>query len=133
METGIEYRLKLDIEGRHIITYVNGIKMNDIEDKIQINEELYFTAGIDEGNGDVIVKAVNVNETIVNAAVQSPFSSRVQADIEELSGHSRDDVNSFEEPEKVYPKSGTVYGEHGIIEYEFPPLSVTIFRIRENA
>ena len=133
VETGIEYRLKLDIEGRRIITYVNGIKMNDIEDKIQINEELYFTAGIDEDNGDVIVKAVNVNETTVNAAVQSPFTSRVQADIEELSGHSRDDVNSFEEPEKVYPRSETVYGEHGIIEYEFPPLSVTIFRIRENA
>ncbi len=129
VETGVEYKLKLEIDGRHITTYVNGVKMNDVEDRRQVNEELYFTAGIDDNTGEVIVKAVNVNETPVTAAVKCPFEGRVTAAVTELSGYGKDDMNSFEEPKKVYPTQKTVTGENGAIEYEFPPLCVTIFRI----
>ncbi len=132
VETGIEYRLRLEVSGRGIKTYINGIKMNDVIDKRQINEELYFTAGIDDETGEIIVKAVNINEMPVVSTVEYPFGGRAEAEVSELSGYSLEDKNSFEEPEKIYPKTKSIIGENGSFEYEFPPLSVTVFRIRNT-
>lgn len=131
VSTGVEYRLKLEICGRRITTYINGVKMNDVVDKRQINEELYFTAGIDDASGEVIVKAVNVNDTAVSALVQCPFEGSVAARITELSDYGKADRNSFEEPERIRPCGAEAEGENGTIEYVFPPLSVTVMRIRK--
>lgn len=129
VETGVEYKLKLVVDGRRLMTYINDTKFNDVEDKIQINEELYYTAGIDENDGSIIVKAVNVNETAVKATITVPREAET-GEVTELSGNEKDDKNSLEEPNKVFPKTYEVKLENGGFEFEFKPLSVYVFRIK---
>lgn len=130
VETGIDYSLKLVVDGRMLTTYINGEIANEIEDKRQINEELYYTAGIDEATGDVIVKAVNVNDFATTGEIEVPFVDKIDAVVSELSGYERDAKNSFEEPKKVYPKEYAVASETNSFSYEFKPMSVNVFRIK---
>ncbi len=130
VETGITYKLKLVVDGRQITTYINGELANNIEDKRQINEELYYTAGLDDATGDVIVKAVNVNDAATAGEIEIPFVDRIDAVVSELSGYNKDDMNSFEEPTKVSPTENKIISETNSFSYEFKPMSVNVFRIK---
>lgn len=129
VETGIRYSLRLDIDGRRIRTYINGKLMNDVTDKQRINEELYYTAGIDEVSGDIIVKAVNVNETPVTGTICLPDAEYTECTVTELSGFRADDENSFENPERVKPSEYKKQIDGGCVEHCFDGLSVTVFRM----
>lgn len=131
VETGIDYKLKLEVCGRQLRTYINGKLWNDIEDKRLITEELYYTAGIDEESGDIIVKAVNVNDIVVESIIELPFTDRMRLKLSELCGCAKEDKNSFDEPEKIFPKDKEMISEGNSIEYEFAPLSVTVMRISQ--
>ena len=130
VETGVEYDLKLEVIGRRLITYINGKKMNDIEDKRQINEELYYTAGIDEASGDVIIKAVNVNDTATSGVIEIPFAGKISGTVTELAGHGKLDMNSFEEPKKIYPSEYKIETDTNSFSFKFKPLSVNVFRLK---
>ena len=129
VETGVSYRLKLEVDGRMLRTYINGKLWNEVEDKQLVQEELYYTAGIDEPTGDVIIKAVNVNDTPTAGTIEIPFMEKLNITISELSGYDRDDKNSFDEPEKISPKESYIKIDTNSFEYEFKPMSVTVFRI----
>lgn len=129
VETGRTYKLRLEVEKRHIRTYINGELANDIEDKQLITKELYFTAGSDDKTGDIIFKAVNVNETETTSEIELPITGMIDAEITELSGYEKGDMNSFEEPCKIYPKKSRLESGNSII-HTFPPMSVTVMRIR---
>ena len=126
--TGREYKLRLEVDGRKIKTYINENKANEAEDKLPVLRELYCTASRDEEN--IYIKAVNVRENAVTAEITVDGTASVRADISELSGFDKDDVNSFDEPEKVYPKSKTLTSPDSTFEYTFPPQSVTVFKIK---
>ena len=129
VETGVKYSLRLDIDGRRIRTYINGRLMNDVTDKQCVREELYYTAGADD-NGDIIFKAVNVNDTPVTSEICIPCIGSAQCSVTELSGYEKDEMNSFDEPERIKPREYALRIENGSIERRFAPLSVTVFRIR---
>ena len=128
VETGVKYSLRLDIDGRRIRTYINGRLMNDVIDKQCVREELYYTAGADD-NGDIIFKAVNVNDTPVTSEICIPCIVSAQCSVTELSGYEKDEMNSFDEPERIKPREYGLRIENGRIEHSFAPLSVTVFRI----
>ena len=130
VETGVRYRLKLEVDGRMLRTYINDKLWNEIEDKQLIQEELYYTAGLDEPTGDVIIKAVNVNDTPTTGTIEIPFMEKLDITISELSGYSKDDKNSFDEPEKVSPRKLYKKTDTNSFEYEFKPMSVTVLRIK---
>ncbi len=130
VETGVTYKLRLVVDGRKLTTYINGELANEVEDKRQVNEELYYTAGLDEKSGEVIVKAVNVNGTSVTGELEIPFIEKINATVSELSGYEKGDMNSFDEPMKVCPKENVIISETNSFTYEFKPMSVTIFRIK---
>lgn len=129
VETGVKYALRLDIDGRRIRTYINGKLMNDVTDKQCVREELYYTAGFDEVSGDIIFKAVNVNEASVTSEICVPYIGNAKCSITELSGYAKDEMNSFDEPEHVIPREYHLEIKNGSLEHKFSPLSVTVFRI----
>lgn len=129
VETGVKYALRLDIDGRRIRTYINGKLMNDVTDKQCVREELYYTAGFDEVSGDIIFKAVNVNEASVTSEICVPYIGNAKCSITELSGYAKDEMNSFDEPEHVIPREYYLEIKNGSLEHKFSPLSVTVFRI----
>ena len=130
IETGVLYRLKLDVDGRRLRTYINGVMCNDIYDKRPVQEELYYTAGIDEPTGDVIIKAVNINDTPTTGIIEIPFMEGLHIELSELAGYGKNDRNTFDEPEKVSPVSKETVTTENSFEYEFKPMSITVMRIK---
>lgn len=130
VETGVVYSLKLTVDGRNITTYINGRKANETEDKRCIREELYYTAGIEDKSGDIIIKAVNINETATEGEIEIPFIEKIDGTVYELSGYDKEDTNNFEEPLKISPSEHKLSSDSNVISYKFKPMSVNVFRIK---
>ncbi|WP_127495301.1 alpha-L-arabinofuranosidase C-terminal domain-containing protein [Paenibacillus glycanilyticus] len=127
-----EYDLKLEVSGRRIRAWINGELINETEDALPVIEPLYYSASYDRTTGDTIVKVVNVQDNSVNADVvledlQKPF---LNVDIHEMSGHSLDDENTFEAPDRVSPKQSRIRVQGNRFAYDFPKHSITVFRVK---
>lgn len=132
MPVEVVQKLKLVVNGRNIKTYINDVLMNDITDIRQVNEELYITAGIDMSSDEIIIKAVNINDTPAKSVIELPFEGGTDIKVTELSGYQRDDKNTFDNPEYIKPKEINMFSDKNSFEYEFKPLSVTVFRISKR-
>lgn len=130
VETGREYRLDLEVTGRHIRTYIDGELINETEDILPIIEPLYYSASTEDSTGDIIVKVVNVQEQPVEAKVVLEGIERevLNGKVFEMSGYEPDDENSFETPQHVMPKEKDLNVKGNAFNYEFPQRSITIFR-----
>lgn len=131
VEDNREYEMVLEIQGRKIKTYVDGILMNEAEDKLPDPEELYYTAST-EKNGDIIVKLVNVKKEAfpVVITLDGQKDSSLEGSCYSLAGFAPEDMNSFEEPEKVSPVKKDIKITGGKLEYEVPEHSLTVFHLK---
>jgi alpha-L-arabinofuranosidase len=132
LELAKDYELVLEVRGRRIRSFINGLPDHQTEDRLPNVEPLYFTASREQGTGDVIVKAVNVQEQPLSARVMlqglgvTPTAVRIY----ELAGYALTDENSFAEPERIVPKERGFDIQANGFDYEFPGHSVTVFRIK---
>ncbi|MCH5210702.1 MAG: carbohydrate binding domain-containing protein [Oscillospiraceae bacterium] len=126
--TGRDYKLCLEINGREITTFINGKTANTAVDRQPVMEELYYTASCDEEN--IYIKAVNVRDTDVTAQICVEAVEKISATVTELSGYNMDDMNDFDNPEKVSPKTKTLTADGNTFDYTFPPQSVTVFTVK---
>lgn len=133
VENDTDYELELHVSGRVITASINGAVINSAEDRVPDIQPLYYTASVEEATGDVIVKAVNVQDTPlpVTVELQELAAASYQAEVHELSGVELDAENSFAEPLKVSPSSRTIAFEGSSFDYEFPAHSVTVFRVQK--
>ena len=127
--TGQEYKLCLEVNGRNITTYINGKTANTAIDKQPVMEELYYTASSDDNN--IYFKAVNVRDTEITSEICVEGVNGINANVTELSGNSLDDINDFDNPKKVSPKTSALTAVSNTFEYTFPPQSVTIFTVQK--
>lgn len=127
--TGREYDICLEVNGREITSYINGEIANEAVDRQPVMEELYYTAGCD--NEYVYIKAVNVRDSEITVEVSLESVCSEEAVVTELYGNNLDDMNSFDEPKKVYPKEKTIPLNANAFTYKFMPQSVTIFKIKK--
>lgn len=132
VETGIEYELSLEVSGREIRTFVDGVLINETEDKLPVIEPLYYSASVEHATGDVIIKVVNVQEQNVAAQILLDHLTDKPSTVEvfELSGYELDDANDFESPKRILPKWKELALEGNAIIYDFPKHAVTIFRVK---
>jgi len=124
----IEYTLKLEVSGRNIKTYINGVKWNDTTDRLPELEELYVTASIDKNTNETILKVVNLTGDEKNVSVILDGESRTSAKIVSLSGHELGDENTFDEPDKISPKEESLSVNDNNLKYVFKPHSVTVIK-----
>ncbi|MDQ0901045.1 alpha-L-arabinofuranosidase C-terminal domain-containing protein [Paenibacillus sp. V4I7] len=132
VEPDMEYELTLEISGRKIRAWIDGVLFHDTEDKLPVIEPLYYSASYEHSTGDVIVKVVNVQENSVRAqiALADLHKTSLTVDVYEMSGHALDDENTFESPERVLPKQKEFSTEDCSFHYDFPKHSITVFRVR---
>ncbi|MCM3626084.1 carbohydrate binding domain-containing protein [Paenibacillus glycanilyticus] len=132
VEDATEYTLKLEVSGRQIRAWINGVLYNETEDKLPVIEPLYYSASYDRATGDTIVKVINVQENRVTAEVILAYtqSTSLNVAVYELSGHSPEDENTFESPERVSPKQSGFITEGSRFSYDFPEHSITVFRMK---
>ncbi|MFG1706044.1 alpha-L-arabinofuranosidase C-terminal domain-containing protein [Nonomuraea sp. M3C6] len=129
VETGRDYRLKIQVSGRKITTWVDGQKINEFVDNATV-EPLYQVVSRD--GKSVTLKVVNAQDTAVRGSVDLG-SARVRptATVTSLTG-APSDVNSISEPDKVAPVESRMNGFSSAFTYDFPGNSVTFVRLTER-
>ncbi|MRN53827.1 alpha-L-arabinofuranosidase C-terminal domain-containing protein [Paenibacillus monticola] len=128
------YHILLEITGRRIQAYVDGVLVADTEDLLPVLEPLYYSSSIEEATGDVILKIVNLQDTQVNTGIMLEGfdeKQKLMIEVSELSGHSLEAENSFEEPTRIAPKIATLHLQGNEFEYEVPKHSFTVMRAKQ--
>jgi len=74
---------------------------------------------------------VNVRDTEITSEICVEGVNGINANVTELSGNSLDDINDFDNPKKVSPKTSALTAVSNTFEYTFPPQSVTIFTVQK--
>ncbi|MGW4963305.1 alpha-L-arabinofuranosidase C-terminal domain-containing protein [Nonomuraea sp. NPDC004186] len=129
IETGRDYRIKIQVSGRRITTWLDGQKINDFVDDAVV-EPLYQVVSRD--GKSVTLKVVNVRDTSVRGSVDLGAARfRPVATVTTLTG-SPSDTNSLSEPERVAPVERQVHGFSSAFTYDFPAHSVTFVRLTER-
>lgn len=133
LKTGEAYVLRLEVEGRHIRTYVNGILQNEADDILPAVEPLYWSAA-KEGE-DVILKAVNVKNEPFTAVV-SLCEPGEKTPHKLFKGtcytYSSEDLkaeNSYEAPDRLIPFEKAFENEGTEFTFTFPAQSLTVLRL----
>ena len=121
-----EYQLKLEVTGRRIQTWINGVQWNDTVDRLPELEELYITASVDETTGKSYLKAVNLTgeDKLVNVVLTG--DKKQMAEITSFTADSLSAENTFENPDRVIPVTKAVAVNDNQLEYLFPAHSVTV-------
>ncbi len=127
--TGQDYTFCLEVNGREIKTYINGVQTNSAVDKQPVMEELYYTASCDDEN--IYIKAVNIREEAVSAQIEIEGVTSINATAQVLANYNPDDMNDFDNPTKVCPNEITVTADTNILDYTFLPQSVIVFTIKK--
>ena len=133
VEQGRTYELELQVDGRNIKTFVDGVQYHDIKVKPVIQEPLYTTASA-KNDGSIILKIVNLSDTTkeLDIHLHGMGGKTNMGKMIRMSGFSLDDVNTFEEPEKVVPKITGIMSEAGDVILDVPAQSVSIIVINKE-
>jgi len=139
VETDVEYQCSLEVTGRKLKATINGELINAEEDKPLVIAPLYYTASQEEGSGDVIVKAVNVEPSSLSITVDLSSSASAVAiesvEVYELANYELEAENNFDAPTFVSTKGQTVVSEDiagSSFTYEIKPHSVAVFRVKQG-
>lgn len=121
-----EYFLELEVDGRRIKAWVNGVLYNDTVDRLPELEELYVTASVDRSCDRTILKVVNLTgeEKEVQLSLDGPAKNRVTVTC--LKGYGLDETNTFEDPNNILPQTEQFPVNRNELVYTFAPHSVTI-------
>ena len=119
-----KYHMVLDVKGMRITTYIDGEEMNRVNERELQIKPLYLSSSIDKTTGDIILKAVNVKATPVEAEIDVNCHS---CKIETLCA-APDSENSLEAPDTVAPKV-TEKEADGALKITFPGYSVCVVRM----
>ncbi len=96
---------------------------------------LYACATRDEKTGEVILKVVNAAEAAtileVNLAGASKISGHARVTV--LAGDKLTEINTFEEPQKLCPKTTILKISSARFPHTFPPRSMSVLRIKTKS
>jgi alpha-L-arabinofuranosidase len=132
VETGRWYDVRVDVSGDTIRCYLDGKLITEGKDTPPAPmPSVYAGSTRDTKTGDVIVKVVNFAETgqPVQIDLQGVASVGATAQGQVLSGQPTD-INTVENPKKVFPKPLTIRNAGKSFTYTFPAHSVSVFRVK---
>ena len=88
--------------------------------------------GTFEEKGELVIKVVNGADTAYLTTIQIKGSKNIAEEgrVISLTAADGSEENSFEEPRKIYPKEIAYKGFGPEFDYEFPPFSYTILRVK---
>lgn len=125
------YDLRLEVDGRRICTFIDGVLFNETEDKLPNPDALYYTASYENASGDLLLKAVNIKEAPVRVDIvlNGLKDSQLLGEVHELAGFAMDAKNSLDEPNAVSPVKRPFRAQSPSFSYDFPAHSVTVLRL----
>ena len=126
-----EYFLELEVNGRNIKTWVNGMLYNDCTDRLPQLEELYIAASVEKQSDRTILKVVNLTGEAKDVQILLEGSSKRCVDVYYLQNYGLDETNTFENSERIVPQHEEMAVVRNTLEYRFEPHSLTIFSFGE--
>ncbi|MEV4477475.1 alpha-L-arabinofuranosidase C-terminal domain-containing protein [Nonomuraea sp. NPDC049504] len=128
VETGRDHRLKVQVSGRTITTWLDGEKVDEFVDASRV-EPLYQVVSRD--GKSITLKVVNAQDSAVRGSVDLGSARlRPSATVTTLTG-SPSDVNSLSDPDRISPRRQRVTGFSSAFTYDFPAYSVTFIELTE--
>jgi alpha-L-arabinofuranosidase len=126
------YNIRIELKGATVKCYLNDRLAQAGECKP--THALYAAAGRDHQSGETVLAVANPSgqklATRVKLNGPRSVSPKVQAVM--LSSDSEDDVNSFEQPDKISPREFTFQVNGPEFEHQFPPWSFTLLRVKSK-
>jgi len=124
------YDVKVELAGDHIRCFLDDVLIHDVRSTPP--EKFLVTAGRDESDGSIVVKAINV------APEPQPATLRVlvlegvapNAEVTLLTSNNLMDNNSLQRPDAVVPVESHIETAGNEFEHEFPPQSLSIIRLQ---
>ena len=130
METGRWYDLRVELKGASVKCYLDGKLVHDV---IRAGDPaLFVTAGRAKATGEWIIKAVNASANPQDADIELRGAGAVRPDARTLvlTSANTNDENSFEAPERIVPKAGTIHDAAAAFRQTLAPNSVTFLRLQ---
>jgi alpha-N-arabinofuranosidase len=128
IETGRWYDLKVEVQGRTIRGYIDGVLTQ--ERTLARIDRVLAISGRDDKTGDIIIKVVNSAPEAQVLAIQVN-GARVGArgTVTVLTSANPLDENTFEEPTKIVPQTSPLTVAGTSLSHAFPAYSLSIIRI----
>lgn len=92
----------------------------------------FISSGYDENTGEVIVKVVNGDSKPCLTSIRLEGAREVEktGKVISLTAANGEEENSFEEPTRIAPQENEFKNFNKMFDYEFPPFSYTVLRIK---
>lgn len=123
------YAIKIELDGDRIRCFLNNELVHDV--RYQPLPKFFADAGVDESQGEIVIKAINLAQGRQAATVRLHDSKEVASagTIVTLSSERGTDNNSLDEPRNVLPVEQTFDLAGPEFRHEFLPQSFTVIRI----
>jgi len=132
IETGRWYDVRVDVDGNSITAYLDGQVIIQTELKGVTSPGIYSSASVDDTSGETIVKIVNTSAERETATLHLGDFIADGAKLIQLSAHDGKEENTLQQPTVVYPKEKHLQLEGNTPQFDVPPFSLSILRIREK-
>jgi alpha-L-arabinofuranosidase len=124
------YDIRIELKGPDIKCYLDGKLITEArDDQGPPLPAVYAAASRIDANGQVILKVVNISAAPqilrINLEGAGEVDSHVSAEV--LSGNPKD-VNTIDDPRKIYPRSADFDDAARSFTHEFPAHSVSVLR-----
>ena len=118
---GTPQKVDFYIDGSFILTYKPSVK------PLQ-----FFASGYDEKTNEMIFKVVNAGNSSYQAKIKLEGAKNISktGKVISLTAKTGVEENSFENPKNIFPKESEYTGFGKNFEYDFPPFSYTVMRIK---
>jgi len=129
VDTDKWYDVKLAVTPQAVTLYVDGQEMTVA--KPSVPTRLFCQTGYDEPTGELVIKVVNGTEKPYRRSFDIDGAKTVipTGKVITLCGDANDE-NTFEQPTKLAPRT-ELFGKFARqFDYEFPPMSFTVMRIK---
>ncbi len=126
------YDVRIEVSSSRIKCYLDGKLREDYVVQPETSHNLFVSVNRDSKLGELILKVVNVSETLQRADIRLVGVSTVAAngEITILTSASKNDENSFKDPHKVVPVTKTITGLGPNFTCDFAPYSISLIRMR---
>ena len=132
--TGRWYDIRIEVKGGRVRCFLDGELRHDEQLRELFIPSIYATSGIREREGEVILKIVNPLAAAKGCRVTLLSSPGIEPDGEAvvLTSTSPYDENSFEQPERVVPRTTKLKDLDDTFVYTCPPHSLSILTLKLN-
>lgn len=92
----------------------------------------FINSGYDEVAGELVVKVVNASDSLYSTSIclENAMDIVAKGKVISLTAADGKEENSFEEPKKICPEEKSFDGFGVNFDYDFPPFSYTVLRIK---